>query len=217
MLKKKLGYLITIEGCDGTGKSHAAKHVQNYLCDKLKRFNIGVWRFREPGYGNDKVCGQIRELIVNQNYNKSDKTMLMLMLADRAQLWENYVYPKLLDGDIVIIDRHRDSTTVYQGILKNLNIDFIEILNNFITNCITPDLTILLEAPVKVLKERIKKRKADDDLEWNLDAVIKGYKKLQDHYPERIISVNSNCNLDTMYRNCDRVIDYKFKKLFNYD
>ena len=79
---------------------------------------------------------------------------LMLFEAARAQLVDKVIQPFLADGGVVISDRFTSSTIAYQGYGRGLNLDLIERLNLEATGGLKPDLTVLLDLPVKIALAR---------------------------------------------------------------
>jgi dTMP kinase len=72
-------------------------------------------------------------------------TELFLFLADRAEHVAKTVAPALARGAIVLCDRHADSTVVYQGYGRGLDLERLRELNALATAGLKPDLTILLD------------------------------------------------------------------------
>ena len=60
------------------------------------------------------------------------------------------------------MDRTRDSSTVYQGIVRGMGEEWIETLNDYSTQKIVPDFTFLLDLPAEVgMRRREKQGKLD--------------------------------------------------------
>src|SRR3989304_4111330 len=73
----------------------------------------------------------------------------------QAQIYREGVIPALQDGKVVVMDRSRDSSVVYQGMVRGFGRELIDQLNSISTKHTVPNLTILLDAPVEVgLKRR---------------------------------------------------------------
>lgn len=56
---------------------------------------------------------------------------------------------------IVLCDRHIDSTVAYQGYGRGLDIERINMLNNIATNSRKPDLTIVFDIDVETSQKRV--------------------------------------------------------------
>lgn len=98
----------------------------------------------EPG--GTPLGTAVRDLLkVKRSFTISPKAELMLFNACRAQLVRDVIKPSLAAGKVVICDRFSDSTVVYQGYARGLDIETIESINNLATDRLKPDLTILLD------------------------------------------------------------------------
>lgn len=149
-MNSKKGFLITLEGGEGGGKTtQSAK-----LCERLKSAGKSVVTFREPG--GTKISEQIREVVLSAKNSKiAFTTEVLLFQAARAQIYQELVLPSIEAGNVVVMDRSRDSSVVYQGMVRGFGKKMIEQLNNISTNKTLPDLTLLLDVPVvKGLKRR---------------------------------------------------------------
>ena len=82
--------------------------------------------------------------------------------AARAQIYRELVLPSLEVGKVVLMDRSRDSSVVYQGMVRGFGKELIEQLNAISTKETYPDLTFLLDLPVEIgLDRRVKSGKMD--------------------------------------------------------
>jgi dTMP kinase len=155
---KKAGRLITFEGIDGTGKSTQIAR----LAAALREAGHDVLELREPG--GTAIGEAIRNILLDcKNSGMSIQTELLLFEAARAQLVREIIQPALKAGTWVICDRFYDSTSVYQGFGRGLDLDMIEALNNIAVDGCHPDATLLLDLPVEAAISRLSGRteKAD--------------------------------------------------------
>ncbi len=106
------------------------------------------------------------------------------------------IRPALDAGKVVICDRFGDSTLAYQGYGHETNLEELGYLVNYATGGLKPDLTLLLDIPVKDGLQR----KVDNDSEWNrLDAyaeafhcrVRQGYLSLAAVEPDRWVIIDA--------------------------
>src|SRR5882724_8305305 len=186
------GKLISFEGSEGSGKSTQIE----LLAAHFQKEGREVISTREPG--GTEIGEQIRNIIVHNS--KGDEmcaeTELLLFSAARAQLVREVIAPALVRGTIVLSDRYLDSSTVYQGIGRNLAADPVNQINRFAVGSVMPDLTIVIDVPEEVSLARLKQRASDlpDRMEReNLEF----YKKIRDGYlvltrgmPERFIVID---------------------------
>ncbi len=144
------GFLITFEGGEGSGKTTQIVRLR----DKLTKVGKDVLVLREPG--GTVISEKIREVVLSsKNVGMAYTTEVLLFQAARAQIYRELVLPSLEVGKIVLMDRSRDSSVVYQGMVRGFGKDMIEQLNNISTKDTYPDLTLLLDVPVETgLKRR---------------------------------------------------------------
>lgn len=144
------GILITFEGGEGGGKTTQTVRIKNRLLET----DHPVLTLREPGGTN--IAEQIREVVLSpDNKEIAFTTEVLLFQSARAQIYHEKVIPALKKGKVVLMDRSRDSSVVYQGIVRGFGKDLIQQLNNISTNNVYPDLTLLLDIDVKTgLKRR---------------------------------------------------------------
>jgi dTMP kinase len=116
------------------------------------------------------ISEQIREVVLStKNVGMSFTTEVLLFQAARAQIYREIVLPSLELGKVVIMDRSRDSSVVYQGMVRGFGVDLIEQLNDISTKKTYADLTFLLDIPVEIgLQRRVDSGKIDRlDMEAN--------------------------------------------------
>ena len=136
------GVLVTFEGGDGAGKS---THIR-FLADVLESLGFAVVQVREPG--GTEVGEQLREVVLDPaNANLSARAELLIYEAARAQLVDQVIRPALDAGKVVLCDRFTDSTLAYQGYGRGIDLGFVRRANNFATDGIVPDATIVLSCP----------------------------------------------------------------------
>ena len=155
----KKGVFITFEGIDASGKTTQARKAVRYLREK----GFDVVFLREPG--GEPVSERIRRILLKSGSNITPITELMLYLASRTQLVKKKIIPALKSKKLVVCDRFFDSTLAYQGYGRALDRKWIKDLNRQSTSGIKPDLTLLIDVPLKVYLKRAKLKKNKDRLE----------------------------------------------------
>lgn len=144
-MSTRKGFLITFEGGEGGGKTTQVVRLR----DKLIAAGRDVVLLREPG--GTAISEQIREVVLSaKNAGISYTTEVLLFQAARAQIYREIVLPSLEAGKVVVMDRSRDSSVVYQGIVRGFGKEMIEQLNNISTKDTYPDLTLLLDVDPKI-------------------------------------------------------------------
>ncbi|MDR3274149.1 MAG: dTMP kinase [Puniceicoccales bacterium] len=149
-----MGKFITFEGIEGCGKS---TQIQ-LLAEWLTSIGKSVVLTREPG--GTELGEQIRALLKGGCAGEifSSKAELLLFEASRAQHVEGKILPALARGDDVLCDRFFDSSIVYQGVARKIFRADVAFLNNFATDGLLPDLTIIVDITPEESVERLLKR-----------------------------------------------------------
>ena len=135
------GIFVTFEGGEGSGKTTQIRLLGDWLKKKMKS---RVVLTREPG--GTMGAEKIRELIVKGETDRWDSmTEVLLFTAARRDHVHRVIIPSLNQGKVVVSDRFFDSTSVYQGMVGNVDETVIEFLNNQCLGGVKPDLTFLLD------------------------------------------------------------------------
>ena len=197
---KPSGKLISFEGSEGSGKSTQLSRLAAHL-HKAGREVVST---REPG--GTEIGEQIRNIIVHNS--KGDEmcaeTELLLFTAARAQVVREVIAPALTRGAVVLTDRYLDSSTVYQGIGRNLAADPVAQVKRFAVGNVMPDLTIVIDVPTEVSLARIRQRASDlpDRMEReNIDfykKIREGYLLLARGLPDRFAVLDGTLNEDAL-------------------
>ena len=185
-----MALFITFEGGEGSGKSVQAKALYRRL---LKR-DVPVLLTHEPG-GTPFGRRIGRWLKWAKDTDISPLTELMLFNASRAQLVSEVIKPALRSGKVVISDRFDDSTTVYQGYGRGLDLAMVKAVNKAATQGLTPNLTVLLDAPVETCFARKGTAKRDRFEREAMDfhsKVREGYLRLAEDESKRWLVLDTS-------------------------
>jgi dTMP kinase len=176
------GKFITFEGSEGCGKSTQSKMLAQFLENK----GYSVVYLREPG--GVKVSEKIRELLLDAKNKISPEAETLLYMAARSEVVNEIIKPALAQGKIIVCDRFLDSTISYQGYGLGIDLKAIKFIGLFATCGIKPDLTILLDLPLK--KGLAHRKFCEDRIEQRPisyhQKVRNGYLKLASQEPKRI-------------------------------
>lgn len=195
---------ITIEGCDGVGKTYQATCLREY-CKKNGYDNVVFTR--EPG-GSD-IAEQIRKIILDaKNEKMSDLCEAFLYSASRIQHLQDIVIPALNAGKTVFCDRYVHSSYVYQGLGRGLGLDKIVALNQLAVGEYMPEYTVFLDlSPEQAFSRKGGADKTDRmenaDLQFH-QRVYQGYKYLIEQDPSKFIVIDASGSCEQTHQ---RLID----------
>ena len=171
------GVLITFEGVEATGKSTQISLVAK----RLKKEGYSVYCSKEPGGG--PLAKHIRSLLLNPKMRGLDPLAeLFLYEASRAQHMQESILPELKKGKVVLCDRYIDSSWVYQGLARKLDLNLVDKLNSYATANLKPKLTLVFQLPLNTSLKRLNARKKKDRMEQEKigfhKAIHRGYTRL---------------------------------------
>ena len=205
------GLFITFEGNDGSGKSSALQTVKQELLD----VGYDVIYTREPG--GSPIAEKIREVILDKdNLGMDPKTEALLYAASRREHIVKTILPALEAGKIILCDRFLDSSLAYQGYSRDLGCENVLEMNQFATEGLYPDLTILVCTRPEIGMSRIKKDERDmDRLELEKmtfhNKVYDGYIALSEKFKDRIVVINGEQTKEQVLSDVKNVL-YPFIK-----
>jgi len=190
------GKFVTIEGCEGVGKSTLIKKLKEYF----SQHNIDAVFTREPG--GTVISEKLREIIIDPNHTEMDEmTELLLYAAARRQHTAEFIDKALDEGKIVFCDRYIDSTTVYQGEARGISFETINMLNSLCMGNTKIDVTVFLDlSPEKGFERkggRDGSRIENETFEFH-KKVYAGYKKLQSK-ESRFMGIDASESADEVF------------------
>jgi dTMP kinase len=205
------GLFITFEGNDGSGKSSALQTVKQELLE----LGYDVIYTREPG--GSPIAEKIREVILDkENVGMDPKTEALLYAASRREHIVKTILPALEAGKVILCDRFLDSSLAYQGYSRDLGCENVLEMNQFATEGLYPDLTILVCTRPEIGMSRIKKDERDmDRLELEKmtfhNKVYDGYIALSEKFKDRIVVINGEQTKEQVLSDVKNVL-YPFIK-----
>ena len=140
------GFLLVLEGIDGTGKTTLAAALARALEERGWRVLTTFEPTRGP-YGR-----QIRRLAAEGREGVTPEQETELFIADRREHVSAVIAPALAAGRMVIMDRYYYSTMAYQGAR---GMDPAEIERRHQAFAPAPDLLVILDLPIEEARHRI--------------------------------------------------------------
>jgi len=188
-------HFISIEGNEGVGKTTAMQFVKAFF-DKEK---VDYMLTREPG--GTPIAEEIRQVLLNKHEEQmAGDTEVLLMFAARAQHVASKIKPALAQNKWVISDRFVDASHAYQGGGRQIPLDRLVALDNWVLQGFKPGLTLLLDAPVEVCLSRIKERgqldRIEDESKAFFERIRQVYINRVKMEPQRFVLINTDCDLD---------------------
>jgi dTMP kinase len=204
---------VTFEGPEGGGKSTQLLLLQ----ERLQSRGLRVVVTREPG--GTPTGESIRRMLLDQGPVELDPpTEAFLFMAARTELVNRVIRPSLLEGEVVLCDRFADATRAYQGYGSGIDLALLDDMIHLATGGLVPDVTILLDLPVRVGLER----RATADGEWTkFDAaeeefharVREGYLRLAAESSDRWSVIDAERKPDAVAKDVWRAVSARLPQL----
>jgi len=203
------GKMICLEGGEGAGKSTAVKLITGWLEQRGRRSLVT----REPG--GTPFAEKIRKLLLDPQTGEIDPmTELLLMFAARRENVMDVIEPALADGVDVICDRFTDASYAYQGGGRELGPQPVELLAGLVHPNLEPDLVLVLDVPVSVGLQRIKRRRGGPDrFEGSrlafLERVRQSYLERARAHPDRYALIDATQALEKVNAEIRRCLEQR--------
>jgi dTMP kinase len=189
------GKFITLEGIDGAGKS---THI-GFVADWLKASGKTIITTREPG--GTALGEKLRELLLHEKMHL--ETEALLMFAARREHIAQVIEPALARGDWVISDRFTDATFAYQGGGRKLDLQKLDILEQWVHPYLQPDLTLLFDVPLEIARARLDATRSLDKFELEqadfFAATRAEYLRRAAQFPARFRIIDSTRTIDATH------------------
>ncbi|MGV9171387.1 MAG: dTMP kinase [Promethearchaeia archaeon] len=150
-MTKKEAFFIVIDGIDGCGSS---THC-NILARTLENKGYKVHLTQEPS--SSGIGKLLRKFLKDPSVPPT--TDALMFAADRDLHYHNEIKKYIDKGYIVISDRYKESSIVYQSAQsEDISVEWVKEINKFAER---PDITIILDLDVEIALAR----KGKEDLE----------------------------------------------------
>jgi len=154
------GFLFTVEGIDGSGKTTQAQRLARYCEEKGLSYILS----KEP------TSGKYGQLIRNSasRGRLSVEEEIEILLKDRREHVEQVIQPALDEEKVVILDRYYFSNAAYQGAQ---GADPEVILSRNEAFAPQPDLLVILDVSPQTGLQRIRERGDEPNKFETLDSL----------------------------------------------
>jgi dTMP kinase len=195
------GRFITLEGGEAVGKSTLARRLHA----RLAELSVEAVLTREPGGAPGAEA--LRRLLLQppDGVVWSPLAEALLFSAARVDHLANTIEPALAAGRWVICDRFADSTRAYQAASHPEMVESISALERIAVGSRRPDLTVILDLPVEMARERLRARGGDPDsfeqrsLGFH-EAVRQRFLDIAREEPERCVVLDAATDPDELAR-----------------
>ena len=198
------GYLITVEGPDGSGKSTQARLLAEHL-DAIYT--------REPG--GTELGEKLRDMVLDKNREGlSDRAEALMIAAARAQHVEEVVRPAIEQNKTVVSDRFLESSIAYQGHGRGLGPEEILDISIFATQGLKADLIVLIDVAAPLAANRRGENldrieNAGDDFH---SRVMNAYRLMASDDPDRWIVIDGSGTVDKVSQQVIEEVEARLEK-----
>jgi dTMP kinase len=145
-----VGYFITFEGPDGSGKSTQFRRLLALCKDR----SVPACEVREPG--GTTIGERVREILLDHaHHDMTLRCEMLLYMASRSQLVEQRIRPALARGELVLADRFVSSTFAYQGAAGGIPYAEIRAAADIALQGVEPHLVVVFDVDEVTASKRI--------------------------------------------------------------
>jgi dTMP kinase len=201
---------ITFEGIEGSGKTTQLRK----LAERIPNCVIT----KEPG--GTPTGDRIRAVLLDSREKIDPVAEVFLFAASRRQNVMEVIKPALAQGLVVLCDRYTDATLAYQGFGRLIDLDRLRRLNDWATDSLAPDLTLLFDLPEEAGLTRARSRNSTatvDEGRFELEdlrfhrRVREGYLALAKEEPDRFEVIDATGTPDEVFERTWRVVQGRLK------
>jgi len=164
------GKLIVLESCDGAGKSTQIKQITKYFEEKNLKYDF----LHFPKYGHNEFSEVIAKFLQGEfgGVDDVDPYFVANIYAMDRFLFLPELKKMLEENDVVLLDRYVFSGMAFQAakyINKDKQEEIIDWIDKFEFDFLDlpyPDLTIFLNVPMEVIKQRLINNREGADREY---------------------------------------------------
>ena len=166
---------FVFEGIEGAGKTTIIKELEKKLIAEGKKVKVTS----EPTGKNDPFGTAIRRLIMEEDTNPLSEFFLFSAFRSKHV---KQIKQWIKEGYIVLCDRFIYSSIVYQGHVLGIDIDFINQVNHYVLDGLTPNKVFLIDVDPEIAQQRNLKEQDKND-KFDL-APLEFHQKIRNSYLE---------------------------------
>lgn len=151
MEKHTSGFLIAVEGIDGSGKTTLTRIIRDQLTSKGK----DVFALPSGGINSSEIEAQLRKIVIAENSSITPNAETLIYFTSLAQKVDQYIIPALRKNRVVVVDRFSLSTFVFAHYMFKQERYFINCMLQFASQGIVPDFTFLCDLDESVAYSRL--------------------------------------------------------------
>lgn len=140
---------FSFDGIDGAGKSTQL----TLFVEWLRGLGHDVVTCRDPG--TTDLGESIRSILLGAEYRIDYRAEMLLYMACRAQLVDEFIRPAVASNKVAVSDRFILANVVYQGSAGDIDPDQIWRVGEVATKSLLPDLTFVLDLSPEAAAERL--------------------------------------------------------------
>jgi len=187
---------LSLEGLEGVGKTTNLSFIQAMI----EAAGHELILTREPG--GTELGETLRNVLLHSGHGMRAETEMLLMAASRVEHLHTVILPALQAGKWVLSDRYLDASLAYQGGGRELGVKRVQDVHALAGVTRLPDLTVLLDMPVQLGRERIAGRGEVDRIEAEADSFFErcraAYLSAAEEDPDRVVVVDASKPLDVV-------------------
>jgi len=190
---------LSLEGLEGVGKTTNLAFIK----DAIEAAGHELVVTREPG-GTD-IGEALRQVLLHDSKTMAAETEMLMMAASRVEHLSKVILPALEAGKWVLSDRYLDASLAYQGGGRVIGVDVVREVHRLAGVHRMPDLTILLDMPIALGRERIASRGETDRIEAEADPFFErcraAYLEVAASEPSRVAVIDASESLERVQQN----------------
>ncbi len=192
------GKFISVEGLEGVGKTTNLTYLQSLIENAGHQLVVT----REPG--GTELGEALRDVLLHSQHQMQAETEMLMMAASRVEHVAQVILPALASGKWVLSDRYLDASLAYQGGGRAIGIERVREIHTLAGVTRMPDLTLLLDMPIELGRERIAGRGAADRIESEANEFFErcraGYLAVAGAEPDRVKIIDASAPLVDVQR-----------------